>query len=54
MHAHTRVIYACIQVQAASDLSALASLIPATSRLILDPGAPPGEVIGKVQPGDMP
>ena len=30
-----------MQVRAASDLSALASLIPATSRLALDPGAPP-------------
>lgn len=30
------------QVQAASDLSALAALIPSTSRLVLDPGAAPG------------
>lgn len=35
---------ACLlsQVRAASDLTALAALIPATSRLVLDPGAAPG------------
>ncbi len=30
------------QATAASDLKALAGLIPATSRLVLDPGAAPG------------
>lgn len=37
-----RALEARAKVKAASDLSALASLIPATSRLVLDPGAPPG------------
>lgn len=31
----------CLQVRAASDLKALAKLIPADSRLVLDPDAPP-------------
>ncbi|KAL6749213.1 hypothetical protein V8C86DRAFT_1048190 [Haematococcus lacustris] len=37
-----RALEARAKVKAASDLTALASLIPATSRLVLDPGAAPG------------
>jgi hypothetical protein len=37
------------QVQAASDLRSLARLMPATARLVLDPGAPPPRS-GQVRP----
>ncbi|KXZ53854.1 hypothetical protein GPECTOR_6g772 [Gonium pectorale] len=36
-----RALEARAKVQAAADLQSLARLIPATSRLVLDPGAPP-------------
>ena len=35
---------------AASDLKSLAQLIPATSRLVLDPGAVPGAKAGATAP----